>query len=64
MIAATTVTEPQQAVIKAEGDRALQEAQIANLTAPAQAAAAVDQTAAPKTSAHEKAFDLFDVDKL
>ena len=62
--AAKTVTEPQQATAKAEGDRELQEAPVANLTVPAQAAAAVDQTAAPKTSAHEKAFDLFDVGKL
>ena len=62
--AAKTVTEPQQAATKAEGDRELQEAPVANLTVPAQAAAAVDQTAAPKTSAHEKAFDLFDAGKL
>ena len=62
--AAKTVTEPQQATAKAEGDRELQEAPVANLTVSAQAAAAVDQTAAPKASAHEKAFDLFDVGKL
>ena len=62
--AARTATEPQQVATKAEDDRELQEAPVANLTVPAQAAAAVDQTAAPKTSAHEKAFDLFDVGKL
>jgi len=35
-----------------------------HLTEPAQVAAATDQTAAPKASAHEKAFDLFDAGKL
>lgn len=49
---------------KAEGDRELQEAPVANQTVPAQAAGTSDQPAAPKTSAHEKAFDLFDVGKL
>ena len=49
---------------KAEGDREPQEAQIANDTTPAQVAAATDQPAASKTSAHEKAFNLFDSGKL
>ena len=62
--AAKTATEPQQATTKAEGDRELQEAPVANQTVPAQAAGTSDQPAAPKTSAHEKAFDLFDVGKL
>jgi integrase len=62
--AAKTVTEPQQAATKAEGDRELQKAQAPNLTAPAEIAAATNQPAAPQTSAHEKAFDLFDAGKL
>ena len=37
---------------------------MANDTTPAQVVAATGQTAAPKASAHEKAFDLFDVGKL
>ena len=49
---------------KAEGDPELQEAPVAHLIEPAQVAAATDQTAAPKASAHEKAFDLFDAGKL
>ena len=59
--AAKTVTEPQQAVTKAEGDR---EAQVANNTTPAQDAAATNQPAHSKKSADEKAFDLFDAAKL
>jgi integrase len=52
--AARTVTEPQQAATKAEGDRELQETQVANLTAPSNAAGATDQTAASRTLPHEK----------
>jgi len=62
--AAKTVTEPQQAVTKAEGDREPQVAQVANNTTPTQDAAATNQPAHSKTSAHEKAFDLFDGGKL
>ena len=62
--AAKTVTEPAQASPKAEGDREPQEAQVANNTTPAQDAAATNQPAHSKTSAHEKAFDLFDGGKL
>ena len=62
--AAKTVTAPQQVATKAGGDRELQEALVAHLTEPAQVAAATDQIAAPKASAHEKAFDLFDGGKL
>ena len=62
--AAKTVTEHPQVVTKAEGDRELQEAPVANLTVPAQSAGNSDRPAAPKTSAHEKAFDLFDGGKL
>ena len=62
--AAKTATAPQKVATKAEGDRELQEAQTTNNTTPAQVTVAVDQTAAPKKSAHEKAFDLFDAAKL
>jgi len=62
--AAKTATEPQQATTKAEGDRELQEAQVANDTTSAQVTVATNQPANSKTSAHEKAFDLFDVGKL
>ena len=62
--AAKTVKEPAQVSPKAEGDPELQEAPVANLTEPAQVAAATGQTTAPKASAHEKAFYLFDGGKL
>jgi integrase len=62
--AAKTVTAPPKAATQAEGDPELQEAQVANDTTPAQVTAATEQPADPKKSAHEKAFDLFDVGKL
>jgi len=62
--AAKTVTEPPKAATQAEGDPELQEAQVANDTTPAQVTAATEHSANSKTSAHEKAFDLFDVGKL
>ena len=61
--AAKTVTEPQQAATKAEGDRELQEAPVANDTT-ACTSRRPQIKPAPKTSAHEKAFDLFDGGKL
>jgi hypothetical protein len=62
--AAKTVTVPPKAATQAEGDPELQEAPVANNTTPAQVTAATNQSAAPKASAHEKAFDLFDTGKL
>ena len=60
----TPVSMKSKAATQAEGDRELQEAQIINDTAPAQAVDAANQLAVPKASAHEKAFDLFDSGKL